>query len=145
MADTQKTQPTSADVERFLEELPDDERRADARVLVKTMSELTRQPPVLWGSSIVGFGTYHYRYPSGREGTAPLASFSPRKQHLVVYLLGGFEERHHRLVERLGSYKTGKGCLYLKRLGDVDLEVLRELIKRSIDVHQGMNRQSASP
>jgi Domain of unknown function (DU1801) len=144
VADRLKTQPTGADVDRFLDEVPDAGRRADGRALRALMAELTGQPPVLWGPSIVGFGSYRYRYPSGREGTAPLAAFSPRKQNLVVYLIGGFEERHHRLLERLGPHKTGKGCLYLKRLSDVDLDVLRGLVKRSIDVRRGVDRASTA-
>jgi hypothetical protein len=145
MAPSPKMTPTGADVETFLEGIPDDGRRSDARALRTLLSELTGEPPVLWGSTIVGFGAYRYRYESGHEGTAPLASFSPRKANLVVYLIGGFEDRHHELVARLGPHKTGKGCLYLKRLADVDLDVLRRLIVRSIDVHRRMDRAATSP
>jgi hypothetical protein len=137
-------QPTGADVEGFLAGVPDPGRRADARVLIGMFSELTGEEPVIWGPSIIGFGTHRYRYPSGHEGTSPLASFSPRKTNLVIYLVGGFEERHHRLLENLGPHKAGKGCLYLKRLDDVDLDVLRELINRSIHVRRGMDRAAAS-
>lgn len=91
-----------------------------------------------------GFGTYHYRYESGREGTSALAGFSPRKAHLVVYPIGGFGDKHHRLLERLGPHKTGKGCLYLKRLADVDLDVLRKLVKRSMSVRRSMDRASTA-
>jgi Domain of unknown function (DU1801) len=133
----QKTRPSGADVEAFLDAVPDDRRRADARALCALMADTTGAPPVLWGPSIVGFGSYHYRYDSGHEGDAPLTSFSPRKQHLVVYLVGGFEDRHRTLVERLGPHKAGKGCLYVKRLDDVDLGVLRQLIDRSVRVHRG--------
>jgi hypothetical protein len=144
MARSSKTRPTSADVEEFIQAIPDAQRRADARALSALLAEVTREPPVLWGSSIVGFGTYHYRYESGREGTSALAAFSPRNAHLVVYLIGGFGDRHHRLLERLGPHKTGKGCLYLKRLADVDLDVLRELVKRSMSVRRGMDRASTA-
>ena len=144
MAGSQKTQPTAADVDEFIEAIASPDRRADARDLSAMLTELTGAPPVLWGSSIVGFGEYRYRYPSGHEGTAPLAGFSPRKANLVIYLIGGFEARHHRLVERLGPHKTGKSCLYLKRLADVDIDVLRDLMRRSIDVHRGMDRASTS-
>ncbi len=136
------TRPTGADVEAFLAAVPNEERRADARTLCALMTEITGEPPVLWGPSIVGFGSYDYRYESGREGTAALAGFSPRKANLVIYLIGGFEDRHGKLVERLGPHKTGKGCLYLKRLADVDLDVLRELVERSVRVHRGADRAS---
>jgi Domain of unknown function (DU1801) len=144
MAGSQKTQPTDADVEAFLDAIPDSERRADARTVAALMSEITGDPPVLWGSSIVGFGTYRYRYPSGHEGTSPLASFASRKDQLVIYLIGGFEERHHRLLARLGPNKTGKGCLYVKRLSDLDLDLLRALLRRSIDVRRGADRAARS-
>jgi hypothetical protein len=136
----QKTKPTSSDVEAFLTAIPDETRRADARQLCTLMAEVTGEPPMLWGSSIVGFGSYDYRYESGHEGTSALAGFAPRKQHLVVYLAGGFEDRHQKLVADLGPHKTGKGCLYIKRLADVDLNVLRELIDRSVRVHRGVDR-----
>jgi hypothetical protein len=145
MAGAAKTQPTGADVEEFLAAVPDPNRREDARTLCSLLSEVTGEPPVMWGSSIIGFGTYRYRYESGHEGTSPLAGFSPRKANLVIYLIGGFEERHHRLLAKLGPHKTGKGCLYLKRLADVDLDVLRDLVDRSIHVRRGMDRASATP
>src|SRR5919106_532368 len=120
-----KTKPTSQDVSRFLDSVPDERRREDAKTLCRTMQQITGEPPVLWGPSIVGFGSYHYRYESGREGDAPLAGFSPRKANLVVYLVGGVEDRYPKLLEQLGPHKTGKGCLYLKRLDDVDHAALR--------------------
>jgi hypothetical protein len=94
----------------------------------------------MWGTSIVGFGSYHYRYASGHEGDAPLAGFSPRKQHLVVYLVSEFQTRHRSTLARLGPYKHGKSCLYLKRLADVDEAALRELIDRSVRVWRGVDR-----
>jgi Domain of unknown function (DU1801) len=144
MVGSQKMQPTDADVEGFLAAIPDRNRQADARALAALMSEITGEPPVLWGSSIVGFGSYRYRYQSGHEGTSPLASFAPRKGNLVIYLIGGFEKRHHRLLEGLGPHRTGKGCLYVKRLSDLDFDLLRALLRRSIDVRRGMNR-AATP
>ena len=96
----------------------------------------------MWGTSIIGFGTYHYRYASGREGDSALASFSPRSQHLAIYLIGDFEDRYQSVVGRLGPHKTGKGCLYIKRLGDVDQDALRELIARSVRVRKGIDRAS---
>jgi Domain of unknown function (DU1801) len=137
--------PTGGDVEQFLAEIPDEKRRAEARALCSLFSEITGHDPVLWGSSIIGFGTYRYRYESGHEGTSALASFAPRKGNLVIYLIGGFEERHRGLVAKLGPHKTGKGCLYLKRLSDVDLDVLRDLVDRSVQVRRGMDRAAADP
>jgi len=107
------THQTNAPVEEFLVQVPDDQRREDARRLCVMMQEITGEPPVMWGSSIVGFGAYHYRYASGHEGDSALASFSPRRQHLVIYLVGEFADRHQAVLARLGSHKTGKGCLYI--------------------------------
>jgi Domain of unknown function (DU1801) len=134
--------PTGAAVDEFLARVPDEQRRQDARQLCAMMQEITGQSPVMWGTSIIGFGTYHYRYASGREGDSALASFSPRAQQLAVYLVGGFETRHQSVLARLGPHKTGKGCLYLKRLGDVDQDALRELIDRSVRVRKGADRAS---
>ena len=135
--------PTGAPVDEFLARVPDEQRRQDARRLCAMMQEITGQPPVMWGTSIIGFGTYHYRYASGREGDSALASFSPRRQQLAIYLVGGFETRHQSVLARLGPHKTGKGCLYLKRLDDVDQHALRELINRSVRVRKGVDRASA--
>jgi hypothetical protein len=134
--------PTSADLEAFLEAVPDEGRRADAHTLVELMGSVTGEPPVLWGPTIVGFGSYHYRYESGRAGDSPLAAFSPRKANLVVYLVSGYEERYPELLERLGPHKTGKSCLYLKRLADIDLGVLRQLIDRSMRVGRTVDKTS---
>jgi Domain of unknown function (DU1801) len=139
---SQKTLPTGADVEAFLAAVPDERRRADARELCALLTEVTGEQAVLWGASIVGFGTYHYRYESGHEGTSALVGFSPRKAHLVLYLVGGFDARHHKLLAKLGPHKTGKGCLYLKSLADVDHDVLRELVDRSVRIHRGVDRAS---
>jgi Domain of unknown function (DU1801) len=133
---------TDASVEEFLGQVPDDRRRDDARRLCAMMQEITGEPPAMWGSGIVGFGTYHYRYASGHEGDSALASFSPRRQHLVIYLVGEFGDRHQAALARLGPHQTGKGCLYIKRLADVDLDALRELIDRSVRIRRGINRAS---
>ena len=109
------------------------------------MQEITGEPPAVWGTSIIGFGTYHYRYASGHEGDGPLAGFAPRRQHLVIYLVGEFENRHQSVLARLGPHKTGKGCLYIKRLDGVDRDALRELIDRSVRVRKGIDRASALP
>jgi hypothetical protein len=137
------TGPTGASVDDFLSAVPDARRRADARRLCELMREVTGEPPVMWGPSIVGFGRYHYRYDSGHEGESSLAGFSPRKQQLVVYLVGGFEDRHAPVLARLGPHKTGEGCLYLKNLDGVDLGALRELVERSMRVRQGLDRASS--
>ena len=133
---------TDVPVEEFLGQVPDDRRRDDARRLCAMMQEITGEPPAMWGSGIVGFGTYHYRYASGHEGDSALASFSPRRQHLVIYLVGEFGDRHQAALARLGPHQTGKGCLYIKRLADVDFDALRELIDRSVRIRRGINRAS---
>ena len=127
-------------VEEFLAGVPDEQRREDSRRLCTMMQEITGEPPAMWGASIIGFGTYHYRYASGREGDSALASFAPRRQHLVIYLVGEFESRHQSALARLGPHKSGKGCLYIKRLDDVDRDALRELIDRSVRVRRGIDR-----
>ena len=128
---------TGAPVADFLAQVPGEQQREDARRLCALMAEVTGEPPVMWGTSIIGFGTYHYRYPSGREGDSALASFSPRSQHLAIYLIGDFADRYRSVLARLGPHKTGKGCLYIKRLGQVDQDALRELIDRSARVRKG--------
>ena len=128
---------TDAPVAGFLARVPDEQRREDAWQL---MREITGEPPVMWGTSIIGFGMYHYRYASGHEGDSVLAGFSPRRQHLAIYLIGDFENRHQSALTRLGPHKTGKGCLYIKRLDDVDHDALRELIDRSVRVRKGAGR-----
>jgi hypothetical protein len=128
---TQKTLPTDGSVDAFLDGVADERKRADAARLVELMRDATGEPPVLWGGSIVGFGSYHYRYASGHEGDAPLVGFSPRARAFTLYLscdLGEFPDE----LSRLGKHKTGKGCLYVTRLSDVDEAVLRELIDTSV-------------
>jgi len=127
-----KTQPTEASVREFLDGVENETRRADAKQVLELMREVTGEEPRMWGPSIVGFGAYRYRYESGREGDWFLAGFSPRKSNLVVYIMSGFP-RHAELMERLGKHRTGKSCLYINRLEDVDLDVLRELVRRSAE------------
>ena len=125
-----KTIATDGDVGAFIAGVADDQRRRDAELLLGLMREVTGQPPVLWGTSIIGFGSRHYRYPSGREGDIAAVSFSPRKAQTVLYLTGaldGYEE----LLARLGQYQGGKGCLYLKRVDQADTEALRGIVARS--------------
>ena len=126
-----KTRPTDADVGAFLESVPDERRRDDAKAVCRLMQEVTGEEPVLWGTSIVGFGTTPLRYASGRELDWPVVAVSPRKAATTVYLMDGFEERAD-LLARLGPHSIGKSCLYLKRLSEVDLDVLRELVAESV-------------
>jgi len=126
-----KTKPEAASVGAFIERVPDETRRADARALVQLMHKATAEKPTMWGTAIIGFGAYHYRYESGREGDAPLVGFSPRSNACVLYgLLGA--EGSDPLLAKLGKFTTGKGCLYIKKLADVDTKVLQELVARSV-------------
>jgi hypothetical protein len=127
-----KTKPTSASVSEFVNAIEEPQKRADVRKVAAMMRRATGKRAKMWGSSIVGYGTYHYRYDSGREGDFMLTGYSPRKQALTVYILAGFE-RFGPLMKKLGKYKTGKSCLYIKRLADVDENVLEQLITESVD------------
>ena len=126
-----KTVANNGDVDAFIAAVQSEEQRADAERLVEIMSEETGETATMWGPSIVGFGSYHYRYESGREGDSARVSFSPRKGKTSIYIMSGFEERRD-LMERLGKFKTGTACLYVKRLSDIDEAVLRELIRSSL-------------
>ncbi len=127
-----KTKATEASVVDFLSDIPDEKKRKDAFEVLELMQDITKQPPKMWGNSIIGFGTYHYKYKSGREGEWFLTGFSPRKQDLTLYINGGFEQ-HHELIQQLGKYKASKGaCLYVKKLEDIKLPVLKKLIKASV-------------
>jgi len=126
-----KTKRTAASVAAFLARIPDATRRNDCRAVAKLMQQVTRTRPRMWGTSIVGFGSYHYKYGSGREGDWFLAGFSPRKQDLTLYLMAGIE-RYPKLQAKLGKHKHGKSCVYIKRLADVDLAVLRRLVAASV-------------
>jgi hypothetical protein len=127
-----KTTATEASVDSFLNGVADAQQRADALQLVALMKEITGQPPKLWGPAIVGFGEHHYVYDSGHEGDTFLAGFSPRKSGLVLYFMTGLEERFATQLSQLGKFKTSKGCLYIKKLADVDLAVLREMIRENV-------------
>ena len=126
-----KTAPRAASVEAFLKQVPDEARRADCLALVKLMKKVTRADPKMWGPSIVGFGSYHYKYESGREGDWFLTGFSPRKQDLTLYIMAGFIE-YEALLAKLGKHKHGKSCLYVKRLADLDMRVLEKLVVASV-------------
>jgi hypothetical protein len=131
-----KTKLTKASVEGYFSSISDEERRKDCQALASLMTKVTNQPPKMWGSSIVGFGSYHYKYESGREGDSCLIGFSSRKGDISVYGLGG-GAGEEELVAKLGKHKMGKGCLYLRRLSDVDLKVLERLITRSLAKNKG--------
>lgn len=126
-----KTKRNEQSVEGFLNSIPDETKRRDCFALKELMEDITASPAVMWGDSIVGFGSYCYRYASGREGEWFLTGFSPRKQNLTLYIMSGFSG-YDGLLEDLGKYKTGKSCLYIKRMDDVHLDTLRELVKRSV-------------
>src|SRR5947207_14039281 len=126
-----KTTPNDQDVEQFLNSVDDERKRKDSYMILELMKQVTGMEPKMWGKSIVGFGSYHYKYESGREGDMILAGFSPRKQNLTLYNMGGGFERRDDLLQQLGKHTTGGGCLYIKRLDDVDLPTLKSLIEES--------------
>lgn len=126
-----KTRPTAQSVVGFLNSIPDEQKRQDCFTLVELMKRVTKTEPQMWGSSIVGFGSYHYKYASGREGDAALTGFSPRKQNLTIYILAGFDE-YDELLQKLGKHSLGKSCLYIKRLADIHLPTLEKLVRQSV-------------
>jgi hypothetical protein len=127
-----KTTATTASVQAFIDKHPKEQMRDDSRVLMAMMQKLTGEEPHMYGPSIVGFGTYHYTYASGHSGSAPLAAFSPRKPELVIYLLPGLFESEPEMLAKLGKHKVSKACLYVKKLDDIDLKVLKSMVKKSI-------------
>jgi hypothetical protein len=126
-----KTKETTESVSAFLDKVADERRRHDCYAVTDIMRAVTKEEPKMWGTSIVGFGRYHYKYDSGREGDMPITGFSPRKGDLTLYIMGGFDAAPE-LMKRLGKYKTGKSCLYIKKLEDVDVGVLRKLVAQSV-------------
>ena len=132
MANTElKTKVNDASVTKFLNSVVDERKRSDCFELLKMMKQITKEEPKMWGSSIVGFGSYHYKGKSGREGDWMLTGFSPRKQNLTLYLMDGFDA-HAALLRKLGKFTTSVGCLYIKTLDDVDKKVLKELVAASV-------------
>jgi hypothetical protein len=125
-----KTQKNDASVEAFLNSVEDEKKRKDSFAIMELMKEVTGEEPTMWGTSIIGFGSYHFKYASGREGGWMVTGFSPRKQNLTLYIMSGIDH-YDELMSNLGKYKTGKSCLYIKKIEDVDLDVLRELVKQS--------------
>ena len=139
-----KTKPTNESVEDFLNRIGDAERREDCFAVAKMMEEITGEKPKMWGPSIVGFGSYTYKYASGHGGDWPIAAFSPRKKDLTVYLMMGFE-KHTELMDKLGKYSNAKSCLYIKRLSDIHVPTLKKLIKTSIkELKAYLKAQSAN-
>jgi len=127
-----KTTETPASVEDFINAVPDETKRKDSFKIIEMMEEVSGQPPKMWGPSIIGFGTYHYKYESGHEGDAPLIGFSPRKAAISLYLCGGLKDRE-LLLQKLGKYKMAKACIYIKKLDDVDSGVLMEMAEKSVE------------
>lgn len=126
-----KTKRNDASVGKFLAGIKDESTREDCNAIMKLMQQATKAEPKMWGASIVGFGSYHYKYESGREGEWFLTGFSPRKQNLTLYIMAGFA-RYEALMPSLGKYKTGKSCLYIKRLADLHVPTLKKLIQESV-------------
>lgn len=127
-----KTRENDSSVTAFLSGVENETRREDAFAILSLMEDVTGLKAKMWGTAIIGFGSYHYKYDTGREGDAPLIAFSPRKQNLVLYLSSDFD-RYDELISKLGKHKTGKVCLYLNKLTDVNQDVLRELVKESFE------------
>lgn len=132
MANQNKTQKTEKNVRDFIAGVEHDKRREDSFTVLEMMEKITGWEPKMWGGSIVGFGDYHYKYESGREGDFFKVGFSPRKTSLTLYIMPGFD-RYDELMGKLGKFKTGKSCLYVNKLEDVDQDVLKELITKSVD------------
>ena len=135
-----KTKRNKGDVDAFLNDVADEKKRLDSFRILELMKHVTGQKPEMWGNSIVGFGSYHYKYASGREDDWFITGFSPRKQSLTLYIMSGFDE-YDKLLGELGKHSTGKSCLYIKKLEDVDMDVLKELVKQSVE-HMAKNSAS---
>jgi hypothetical protein len=134
-----KTKPSDLSVEAFLNGIADDKKRRDSFTILEMMRQVSGAEPQMWGDSIIGFGNYHYKYASGREGDWFLTGFSPRKQNLTLYIMSGFDQ-YESLLNKLGKFKTSKACLYVKKLEDIDLGVLRELVRLSVEHMVESNR-----
>ena len=134
-----KTKPTKVSVAAFVNAITDPARRADAKALVKLLQRATGEKPQMWGPSIIGFGSYHYKYESGREGDMPIVGFSPRKAATVLYGVAGSRE----LLPKLGKHTTGKGCLYIKKLKDVDEQVLETMVVKAVAATHARSSRTA--
>lgn len=126
-----KTVPTELSVDEYINAIEHPQRKEDCKAILALMKEISGREPVMWGHSIVGFGKYHYKYESGREGDMLMTGFSNRKQAITLYIMDGFK-RHAELLDNIGKYKTGKSCFYIKRLSDIDIEVLSTVISESL-------------
>ncbi|RPA68075.1 DUF1801 domain-containing protein [Cyclobacteriaceae bacterium YHN15] len=129
-----KTKETEASVRDFIDQVESAQKRLDSHVLIEILKEISGFEPKMWGPSIIGFGSYHYKYQSGHEGDAPLIGFSPRKNAISLYFSCDVNGEHPELLAKLGKFKTGKGCLYVNKLSDVDIEILKALAKDSIKI-----------
>jgi len=127
-----KTKRNKGDVEAFLNSVDDEKKRQDSFTILELMKKVTGKEPEMWGDSIIGFGNYHYKYASGREGDWFLTGFSPRVQNLTLYIMAGFDD-YDQLLGKLGKHSTGKSCLYIKKIEDIDIDVLKELVKQSVE------------
>ena len=136
-----KTKRNQGDVNAFLNSLTDEKKRLDSFIVLELMKTITGKEPEMWGDSIIGFGSYHYKYASGREADWFLVGFSPRKQNLTLYIMSGFDE-YDQLLGKLGKHSTGKSCLYIQKIEDVDMDGLKELVKRSVEHMQNTNPSS---
>jgi len=134
-----KTKKTEASVEKFLDGVKDEQKRKDSYAILKLMKQVTKANPKMWGDSIIGFGSYHYKYASGREGDWFLTGFSPRKQNLTLYIMSGFT-KYPGLLKKLGKFKTGKSCLYINKIEEIDFQILKELIKHSVGYLKKLNK-----
>ncbi|MEM6829238.1 MAG: DUF1801 domain-containing protein [Bacteroidota bacterium] len=127
-----KTKPTEQNVEAYINQIEPDWKRDDCRTLLSLLKRITGENPVMWGDSVVGFGSYHYKYKTGTEGDWYLTGFSPRKQNMTVYILAGFDGCED-LLNKIGKHKKSTGCLYFKRLSDINIDILEDLVIRSVD------------
>ena len=133
-----KTKRNQGDVKAFLNSVENDKKRQDSFTILELMKQVTGKQPEMWGDSIVGFGSYHYKYASGREGDWFVTGFSPRKQNMTLYIMSGFDE-YDQLLSKLGKHSIGKSCLYIKKVEDVDMEVLKELVQKSVEHMEKVN------
>ena len=134
-----KTKKNEASVTKFLDGVKDEKKRQDSYTILKLMQQITKAEPKMWGTSIIGFGSYHYKYASGREGDWFVTGFSPSKQNLTLYIMSGIS-KYPDLLKKLGKFKTGKGCLYINKIEDIDIKTLKELIKQSVGYLMKLNK-----
>lgn len=141
-----KTKPNAKSVDKFIQEIADEKTRQDCLALCDVMQRVTKSQPKMWGASIVGFGSYHYKYPTGTEGDWFLTGFSPRKQNLTLYIMSGFQE-HGELLQKLGRHTLGKSCLYVRTVDDLHMPTLKKLIQQSVaSIHKTVqSSRAASP